>query len=100
MQSFLRFVNFYWRFIDNYSSIVTPLTHYWNTYNGLIQITKNIVYSLTILAIDVGKDSHIKRLINNVSGCLDCGATDYDVTDGLDPLLHKYDIIVELNRAK
>ena len=48
----------------------------------------------------VGKDSHIKRLINEASGCLDCGATDYDVINKLDPLLHMYDIIMELNGTK
>ena len=35
-----------------------------------------------------------------ISRGLDCGVTNYDVTDKLDPLLHKYDIIVKLSRAK
>ena len=48
----------------------------------------------------MGKDSHIKGCINNVSRYLDCGAADYDVINRLDPLLHKYDIVVELSGAK
>ena len=57
------------------------------------------MYGLTVLVTAVGKDSHIRGLINEVSGCLDCGATDYDVTDKLDLLLYKYDIIVKLSGA-
>ena len=58
-------------------------------------MNKDVVYILAVLVIVVGKDSHIKRLINDESRCLDCGATDYDVTDRPDPLLHKYDITVK-----
>ena len=58
------------------------------------------MYGLTILVIVIGKDSHIKGLINNVSRCLDCRATDYDIIDRLDLLLHMYDTIVELSGAK
>ena len=63
-------------------------------------MNKDVVYSLTVLVIVVGKDSHIKGLINNVSRCLDCGVTNYDVLYRLDQPLHKYDIIVELSRVK
>ena len=63
-------------------------------------MNKDIIYSLTVLVIVVGKDSHIKGLINNANRCLDCSAIDYDVTDRLNALLHKYDIIMELSGAK
>ena len=59
-------------------------------------MNKDVIYSLTVLVIVVGKDSHIKGLINNVSRCLDCGVITYDVTDRLDSPLYKYDIIMEL----
>ena len=56
-------------------------------------LNKDIVYGLTVLVIDVGKDSHIKGLINNVR-CLDCGATDYDI---ITPQWHHYDVMNNLD---
>ena len=53
-----------------------------------------ILYGLTVLVIDVGKDSHIKGLINNVSGCLDCRATDCDI---ITPQWHHYDVMNNLD---
>ena len=61
-------------------------------------MNKDIIYGLTVLVIDVGKGSHIKELINNVSRCLDCEATDYDIIVELSgakqSMLHRNDVIM------
>ena len=61
-------------------------------------MNKDIVYGLTVLVTVVGKDSHIKGQINNVSGCLDCGAINYVIIvklSGAKPsILHRSDVIM------
>ena len=61
-------------------------------------MNEDVVYALTVLGTALGKDSHISRLINEVSRCLDYRATDYDIivelSEAKQSMLHRSDVIM------